>query len=243
MAEWVQARTDLDTDPVVIAQATALNMPALSVAFLWIKFWGWCREHTTTGRIERVTHDVVDAAIGVKGFSKSAGHWVEFDDTGLTIPKWNKHNDNGARKRISARNRKKRQRLRESRFGHASVTLSRPNGVTRVKSKEESKDKSISKQEVCWSEQESFTGVDDAQRKVWNDAYPSVNIDSELRKAHAWLVANPTKAGKRNYRKFLTNWLARGHDRGSALFASNKPVRQHVGDGSYGDGQAVLPDI
>lgn len=137
MAEWVQARTDLDTDPVVIRQAAALSIPALSVAFLWIKFWGWAREHTVTGRIESVTHEVVDAAIGVRGFAQSAGHWLLFDEAGLTIPKWEKHNDNGARKRFLANKRQVNKRKKVSRSSHDSVTQRRDKSVTRREEKRE----------------------------------------------------------------------------------------------------------
>jgi hypothetical protein len=39
-------------------------------------------------------------------------------------------------------------------------------------------------------------------------------LEQELAKSTAWLRANPTKAGKRNWRGFLVRWLARCQDRG-----------------------------
>jgi hypothetical protein len=54
-----------------------------------------------------------------------------------------------------------------------------------------------------------FTGIDDAQRALWRAAYPRVDLDAELRKAVAWIVANPKRAPKSNWRRFLTSWLAR----------------------------------
>jgi hypothetical protein len=50
--------------------------------------------------------------------------------------------------------------------------------------------------------------------KAWIGAYPAVNICAEVRAAHAWEVANPTKR-KLNRARFLNNWLARRQDRGS----------------------------
>jgi hypothetical protein len=39
-------------------------------------------------------------------------------------------------------------------------------------------------------------------------------IDQELAKATAWLRANPTRAGRRNWRSFLVRWLSRCQDKG-----------------------------
>jgi hypothetical protein len=66
---------------------------------------------------------------------------------------------------------------------------------------------------IGWDKSGGFTGVGDEQRKAWSDAYPSAGIDAELAKAHAWLIANPARAGKRNWSRFLTGWLARAHER------------------------------
>lgn len=46
----------------------------------------------------------------------------------------------------------------------------------------------------------------------WRQAYPAVELDTEIAKAAAWLVANP-KNRKSNVARFLTNWLARAQDR------------------------------
>lgn len=46
----------------------------------------------------------------------------------------------------------------------------------------------------------------------WKAAYPAVNIDVEMSKASAWLIANPKNA-KSNYARFLTNWLTKAQDK------------------------------
>lgn len=46
----------------------------------------------------------------------------------------------------------------------------------------------------------------------WAEAYPAVNLDVELSKASAWLIANPKNA-KSNYARFLTNWLTKAQDK------------------------------
>ncbi|MGC8721028.1 MAG: replication protein [Caldisericaceae bacterium] len=42
----------------------------------------------------------------------------------------------------------------------------------------------------------------------WTAAFPNCNVDLELKKMEAWLAANPEKR-KKNYEKFIVNWLGR----------------------------------
>lgn len=46
---------------------------------------------------------------------------------------------------------------------------------------------------------------------AWRDAYPAIDVRTEIAKAKAWLLANP-KNRKSNIEKFLTNWLSRSQD-------------------------------
>lgn len=46
----------------------------------------------------------------------------------------------------------------------------------------------------------------------WQKAYPKVDIQAEIRKAHAWEISNPDKK-KVNRMRFLNNWLSRSQDK------------------------------
>jgi hypothetical protein len=59
-----------------------------------------------------------------------------------------------------------------------------------------------------------WEGILDEDRKLWAEAYPACDIEQELKKMIAWAVANPQKAKKSNYAKFITNWLKREQDSG-----------------------------
>jgi len=61
---------------------------------------------------------------------------------------------------------------------------------------------------------------------IWERAYPAVNIGHELEVAAAWLVANPKKAPRSNYSRFLTGWLNRVQDKGGTkgFVQSNRPA-------------------
>ena len=43
---------------------------------------------------------------------------------------------------------------------------------------------------------------------IWQEAYPNVDIESELNLAKAWLLSNTGNA-KKDFKKFCNNWLAR----------------------------------
>lgn len=60
-----------------------------------------------------------------------------------------------------------------------------------------------------------FVNVTEQQLSVWRNAYPAIQIETELNKAAAWLVSNP-KNRKSDYLRFLNNWLNRAQDRAPA---------------------------
>ena len=60
---------------------------------------------------------------------------------------------------------------------------------------------------------ELWKNISDDLVAKWQDAYPAADVERELLKAGEWLIANPAKR-KKNYRRFLVNWLARVQERG-----------------------------
>lgn len=59
-----------------------------------------------------------------------------------------------------------------------------------------------------------WEGIGEGDIASWKDAYPACDIDLELKRMLVWLKANPKKAVKSNYRRFITNWLSRTQDKG-----------------------------
>ena len=86
-----------------------------------------------------------------------------------------------------------------------------PNGVSRSVSA-----KPRRTYRIHWDCETGFQGVGDADLARWKDAYPGVDLQAEIRVAHAWLVDNPTKAGKRNWGAFLNRWFARKQEKGGS---------------------------
>lgn len=66
-----------------------------------------------------------------------------------------------------------------------------------------------------WSAESGWEGITDADRAEWSQAYPAADLPVELAKANQWLKANPKKARKSNWRRWLsTVWLSKCQDRG-----------------------------
>ncbi len=47
--------------------------------------------------------------------------------------------------------------------------------------------------------------------------FPLLNIEQQLRQASAWLKANPARTHKRNWARFITNWLLRSMQHGKVF--------------------------
>jgi hypothetical protein len=75
-----------------------------------------------------------------------------------------------------------------------------------------------------WTES-GWEGITDADHAEWSQAYPAADLPVELAKAHQWLKANPKKARKSNWRKWLTTtWLTRCQDRGGTHREAARPA-------------------
>ena len=58
-----------------------------------------------------------------------------------------------------------------------------------------------------------FTGIVDDDFARWQNAYPAVAVPDEIERCAAWMKANPEKR-KKNWERFVVNWLARAQERG-----------------------------
>lgn len=61
-------------------------------------------------------------------------------------------------------------------------------------------------------EKKKFDGITPQLLERWAKVYPSVDIEGELLRAAEWVLANPQR-NKKNWARFLTNWLCRSQQR------------------------------
>jgi hypothetical protein len=63
----------------------------------------------------------------------------------------------------------------------------------------------------------------------WQATYPGISVNSEHRKAHAWIMSNLTKRKtQRGMLKFLNGWFARAQDRSARASPSQATLKPEV---------------
>lgn len=76
-----------------------------------------------------------------------------------------------------------------------------------------------------WCSESGWEGITDADHAEWSQAYPAADLPVELAKATQWLKANPKKARKSNWRRWLTTvWLSKCQDRGGTHREAARPA-------------------
>jgi hypothetical protein len=70
----------------------------------------------------------------------------------------------------------------------------------------------------------SWEGIKGEDMSAWGIAYPACDINRELAAMLEWIKSNPQKGKKKNYRRFIVNWLARAQERGGGM--KSNPPRQ-----------------
>ncbi len=77
--------------------------------------------------------------------------------------------------------------------------------------------KSMSKSIILFNTDNNiWEGITDKDMKGWGEAYPACDINGEFAKMREWILANPKKGKKANYRRFIVNWLSRAQDQGGS---------------------------
>lgn len=109
---WIKMRSDLDTDPRVIAMATELGIPELHVVGCLYRLWSWADTHTVDGNDLGVTDYTLDRLTACTGFSVALRNvgWLEGRDCHLSFPRFAEHNGQTAKSRCQTASRVARMR-------------------------------------------------------------------------------------------------------------------------------------
>ena len=70
---------------------------------------------------------------------------------------------------------------------------------------------------ITWDADSGWQNVTDSHKITWRVAYPNCSVDTSLARMHVWLIANPSKAHKTNWLRFIANWFARTREDGGNL--------------------------
>lgn len=78
--------------------------------------------------------------------------------------------------------------------------------------------------------------------KKWIETYEKDFVDHEIKKADAWMEANPKRRPKSSFARFYTNWLSRGWERHRKNIPSEKVKPKWETVHRSKDGQIIQPN-
>ena len=254
--EWIPIDCNLGTKPEVLELVDETDTPVEVVVYRLIQLWSWASMNTADGVVKATPRRLSAVAGGDDRFWLAVEQvgWIRFDGPHLEICGWEKRFSKAAKAR-SLKNRRQSQwreskedsvdacvdggvdaceaqarlqeRLPEEKRGEEKREEELQPAAPVSTSKPPRRQSSSKNAVISWTLESGWHGITDADRAGWQTAYPGADLDREFAKATEWLKANPKRAGKRNWRKFLVGWLQRCQDRGGTQREQgNRPQEQ-----------------
>jgi len=129
--DWIKLQKDTPDKPEVLAIATRLNLDPDAVVGKLVRIWSWFDTHTVDGNAVSVTFAFLDRLTGVTGFSEQVAlvGWLEQNGHDITLPHFDFHNGETAKKRAMGKNRSEKHRsnaLSDANSNASSVTNPSP---------------------------------------------------------------------------------------------------------------------
>ena len=237
--EWIPLDCNLGTKPEVLELVDETGLPIEVVCWRLIQLWSWAALNSSDGTIRSTPRRVAAVAGGDEAFWLAVERvgWVSFLNGTIVISGWDKRFSQAAKARATHAKRQDSYRWRSrdggpsqgcdaapSQGGGASASLQERRGEDRREEEihtpaapvptSKPAARSPAKPEIAWTADAGWQGITDADRQEWLLAFPGAVLDQELAKATAWLRANPKRAGRRSWRRFLVGWLQRCQDKG-----------------------------
>lgn len=100
---WIKMRNNLATDPAVIGAAMRFGVDEDLIVGKLHKLWAWADTHTQDGCVDWANTAWLDRFLGMEGISAhliDAG-WLATTEHGLTIPHFDRHNGQSAKRRAA----------------------------------------------------------------------------------------------------------------------------------------------
>jgi hypothetical protein len=230
--EWIPLDCNLGTKPEVLELVDDTGLPVEAVCWRLIQLWSWAALNSSDGTIRATPRRVAAVAGGDEAFWLAVERvgWVTFLNGTIVIEGWEKRFSQAAKARAMHARRQDSYRWRSrdggpSQGGDGAESLQEKTGQERreeeiqpaapVPTSDPPKaSRTPAKPKVAWTAVAGWTGITDEDRREWAEAYPGAVLAQELAKATAWLKANPSRAGRRNWRAFVVRWLSKCQDKG-----------------------------
>ena len=110
--DWIKLQKDTPDKPEVLAIASRMNLDPDAVVGKLVRIWSWFDTHTVDGNALSVTFSLLDRLAGVTGFAEQMTFvgWLNQDGHVLTLPNFEYHNGETAKKRALGKNRQNKHR-------------------------------------------------------------------------------------------------------------------------------------
>jgi hypothetical protein len=228
--EWIPLDCNLGTKPEVLELVDETGLPIEVVGWRLIQLWSWAALNSSDGTIRATPRRVAAVAGGDEAFWLAVERvgWVSFLNGTIVIEGWEKRFSGAAKARAMHGRRQDSYRRRSrdaapSQGGGAPPSPEEKTGEERreeeipaapVPASKPQAARTPAKPKISWTADAGWEGITDEHRKSWAKAYPAAILEQELEKANDWLLGNPSRAVRKNWRKFLSGWLSRCQERG-----------------------------
>ena len=234
-AEWFPVDVSLDTKPEVQELVDLTGEQVEVIVFRLLKLWGWVQLNTADGTFRSTPARLGRICGGDASFWEAVAGvgWIVFDGETAQIPKYDER-FGGAAKRRALKNRRQDKWRRtggapvDAHEAQVRLQARLPHNRTEQDIREEElpasqvatsdppkrRKRSQPAGGIAWTADAGWQGITDADRTEWAAAYPACDVAGELLRATSWLKANPSKAHKSNWRRFVVSWLTRSQDKG-----------------------------
>ena len=161
--DWIKLQKDTPDKPEVLAIASRMNLDPDAVVGKLVRIWSWFDTHTIDGNANSVTFSLLDRLAGVNGFAEQMTFvgWLEQKGHVLTLPNFEYHNGETAKKRALGKNRQDKFRNNDE-----SNAKSNASSVTETLPEKRREEKSIDIKKESATSVAPPEGVSDS---VWQE--------------------------------------------------------------------------
>lgn len=107
MTPWIKMRTNLWSDPRVVALMDKLNLDRAGIIGRLYQLWAIADQHTTDGNLKGYSAERLDETLECKGLAKALESigWLSISKTGTMVLRFHEHNGESAKKRAQGAKR------------------------------------------------------------------------------------------------------------------------------------------
>lgn len=221
--DWIKMRSDLHTHPKVVRISSALKADRLRVVGGLHAVWCLFDMHSEDGMLSGYTTDTVDELIGFPGFARAlcAVNWLAEEGDGLSMPEFDEHNGQSAKRRATETKRKRKEREEDEAESVRNLSAS---DADKKRSREEKRREEIttSLRSVVAAPRatrkcpESFEVTEDLQTWAAREA-PRVDLARETAK----FMDHTFKTARSDWPGTWRNWMRQAAEGGASRSGPN----------------------